>query len=41
MSSIFADMVCSTDGAATGWEVIYNRLEDEHHKITIIKATND
>jgi len=41
MSPIFSDIVCSTDGGAKTWEVLYNRLEHEHPKITIIKATND
>ena len=38
---IFADIVCSTDGGATSWEVIYNRLEDDRPKIIVIKVTTD
>jgi len=29
MSPIFADTVCSDDGGAMAWKVIYNRLEDD------------
>jgi len=41
MSPIFSNTVCNADGGATSWEVIYNRLEDEHPKITITRATTD
>ena len=41
MSPIFADTVCSADGGATPWEVIYNRLEDECPKITVTKETTN
>ena len=41
MSPIFADTVCSDDGGAMAWKVIYNRLEDDQPKITIAKATTD
>lgn len=41
MAPIFSDTVCSSDGGATTWEVIYNRLEDERPKITITRATTD
>ena len=41
MSPIFSYTVCNADGGATAWEVIYNRLEDEHPKATITKVTTD
>ena len=41
MSPILSDTVCSTNGEATTWEFIYNRLEDEHPKIIVVKATID
>jgi hypothetical protein len=41
MAPIFSDTVCSADGGATTWEVIYNRLEDERPKITVTRATTD
>jgi len=41
ISPIFADTICSADGGAMTWEVIYNRLEDERHKITVTKAIVD
>lgn len=41
MSPIFADIVCSADGEAMTWEVIYNRLEDKRPKITVTKETTN
>ena len=41
MSPIFAETVCSADGGAMTWEVIYNKLEDEQPKIIVTKATMD
>jgi len=41
MTPIFCDTVCISNGGATTWEVIYNRLDDEHPKITVTRATAD
>jgi len=40
MSPIFIDIVCSNDEGETTWEVIRNRLEDEHPKIIVIKVVS-
>ena len=41
MAPIFANTVCDAARAATDWELIYNRLEDERPKITVTRATTD
>ena len=41
MAPIFSDIVCSSDGRGTTWEVIYNRLEDDRPKITVTRETTD
>lgn len=41
MAPIFTDTFFDAVGGATTWEVIYNRLEDEYHKIIVTKATTD
>jgi len=41
ISPIFSDTVCTADGGATAWDVIYSRLEDEHPKIIVVKAMDD
>jgi len=41
MSPIFSNTICSTDKGATTWEVIYNKLEDEHPKVIITRKTTD
>ena len=41
MAPIFSNIVCNDDGGETSWEVIYNRLEDDHPKITVTRATTD
>lgn len=38
MAPIFADTICDAYGGTTSYEAIYNRLEDEHPKITIMRA---
>ena len=39
MAPIFSNIVCDVVGGTTTWEVIFNRLEDEHPKIIITRAT--
>ena len=41
MATVLADTVCDAPRGATTWEVIYNRLEDECPKITVMRATTD
>jgi len=41
MDPIFSSTVYIFDGGATSWEVIYNRLEDEHPNIIVTRATTN
>lgn len=41
MAPIFANTICDATGGTTTWEVIYNRLEDEHPKITVTRVTTN
>lgn len=41
MSTIFSNKVCNANGGATAWEVIYNRIEDEHPKVTVTNMMVD
>jgi len=41
MAPVFADTVCDAARGTTYWEIIYNGVEDEHPKITIMRATTD
>ena len=39
MVSIFSNTIYNANGEETTWEVIYNKLEDEHPKVVVTKAT--
>lgn len=39
MAPIFANKIYDAARGATTWEVIYNRLEDKHPKIIVMRAT--
>jgi len=41
MAPIFSDTICDAVGGVTAWEVIYNRLEDDRPKITVMRETTD
>jgi len=41
MAPIFIDTIFDAIEGATSWEVIYNRLEDKHPKITATRETTD